>query len=160
MDQRACLRRQETLGHRQVARDHAGIGDQTPERDGGGQAGEDGKHREEGHACSDQAEMAVAHPQPDRHDEIPDLTQLPHARSILRKSLWCNLKRQARRGMVVANRRTPMTYIPRDDRYDRMIYNRCGRSGLKLPAISLGLWHNFGHDTPHATKAGDLPRGL
>jgi L-glyceraldehyde 3-phosphate reductase len=45
-----------------------------------------------------------------------------------------------------------MTYSPRDDRYDRMIYNRCGQSGLKLPAISLGLWHNFGHDTPHATK--------
>ena len=33
-----------------------------------------------------------------------------------------------------------------------MIYNRCGRSGLKLPAISLGLWHNFGDDTPHQTK--------
>ena len=45
-----------------------------------------------------------------------------------------------------------MTYIPAADRYGRMIYNRCGRSGLKLPAISLGLWHNFGHDTPHATK--------
>ncbi|MFN3925700.1 MAG: aldo/keto reductase, partial [Pseudarthrobacter sp.] len=45
-----------------------------------------------------------------------------------------------------------MPYIPAADRYDRMIYNRCGRSGLKLPAISLGLWHNFGHDTPHATK--------
>jgi L-glyceraldehyde 3-phosphate reductase len=45
-----------------------------------------------------------------------------------------------------------MTYTPRDDRYDGMIYNRCGRSGLQLPAISLGLWHNFGHDTPHATK--------
>ena len=33
---------------------------------------------------------------------------------------------------------------PADDRYDTMTYNRCGRSGLKLPAISLGLWHNFG----------------
>lgn len=43
-------------------------------------------------------------------------------------------------------------YTPRADRYERMVYNRCGRSGLKLPAISLGLWHNFGHDTPHATK--------
>ena len=43
-------------------------------------------------------------------------------------------------------------YTPRADRYERMAYNRCGRSGLKLPAISLGLWHNFGHDTPHATK--------
>ncbi len=45
-----------------------------------------------------------------------------------------------------------MTYTPRDDRYDRMTYRRSGRSGLQLPAISLGLWHNFGHDTPHATK--------
>ncbi|SMB80131.1 L-glyceraldehyde 3-phosphate reductase [Deinococcus hopiensis] len=35
-------------------------------------------------------------------------------------------------------------YAARDDRYDSMIYRRCGRSGLKLPAISLGLWHNFG----------------
>ena len=37
-------------------------------------------------------------------------------------------------------------------RYDQMQYRRCGKSGLKLPAISIGLWHNFGHDTPHATK--------
>jgi L-glyceraldehyde 3-phosphate reductase len=37
-------------------------------------------------------------------------------------------------------------------RYDRMTYRRCGRSGLMLPAISLGLWHNFGHDTPHDVK--------
>jgi L-glyceraldehyde 3-phosphate reductase len=45
-----------------------------------------------------------------------------------------------------------MTYTAREDRYDRMIYRRCGASGLMLPAISLGLWHNFGHDTPHETK--------
>ncbi len=37
-----------------------------------------------------------------------------------------------------------MTYLPSDTRYDTMRYNRCGNSGLKLPAISLGLWHNFG----------------
>lgn len=43
-------------------------------------------------------------------------------------------------------------WLPRGDRYDRMIYRRCGRSGLMLPAISLGLWHNFGDDTPDATK--------
>jgi L-glyceraldehyde 3-phosphate reductase len=43
-----------------------------------------------------------------------------------------------------------MTYSPADDRYERMIYTRCGRSGLLLPAISLGLWHNFGHDKPAA----------
>ena len=43
-------------------------------------------------------------------------------------------------------------YTAAADRYGRMEYRRCGRSGLKLPAISLGLWHNFGHDTPHDTK--------
>ena len=37
-----------------------------------------------------------------------------------------------------------MDYQPADSRYAAMRYNRCGRSGLKLPAISLGLWHNFG----------------
>jgi L-glyceraldehyde 3-phosphate reductase len=37
-----------------------------------------------------------------------------------------------------------MIYNPSQTRYDSMHYNRCGRSGLKLPAISLGLWHNFG----------------
>jgi L-glyceraldehyde 3-phosphate reductase len=37
-----------------------------------------------------------------------------------------------------------MTYIPSENRYQEMIYNRCGKRGLKLPAISLGLWHNFG----------------
>lgn len=39
-------------------------------------------------------------------------------------------------------------YIPREERYQDMIYRRCGHSGLKLPAISLGLWHNFGAITP------------
>jgi L-glyceraldehyde 3-phosphate reductase len=36
------------------------------------------------------------------------------------------------------------SYIPQKNRYDAMHYNRCGQSGLKLPAVSLGLWHNFG----------------
>jgi L-glyceraldehyde 3-phosphate reductase len=39
-----------------------------------------------------------------------------------------------------------MTYVPVDERYERMTYRRSGRSGLLLPAISLGLWHNFGDD--------------
>jgi len=40
-----------------------------------------------------------------------------------------------------------MNYSAKDDRYDKMPYNRCGKSGLRLPAVSLGLWHNFGtHD--------------
>lgn len=45
-----------------------------------------------------------------------------------------------------------MSYIPAADRYEKMIYRRCGNSGVKLPAVSLGLWHNFGHDMPHETK--------
>lgn len=43
-------------------------------------------------------------------------------------------------------------YRAAEDRYDTMVYRRCGASGLKLPAVSLGLWHNFGHDFPHQTK--------
>jgi len=43
-------------------------------------------------------------------------------------------------------------WTPAPDRYDSMSYRRTGRSGLKLPAISLGLWHNFGGDTPHELK--------
>jgi len=38
-----------------------------------------------------------------------------------------------------------MHYLPSTARYQSMTYRRCGRSGLKLPAVSLGLWHNFGH---------------
>jgi L-glyceraldehyde 3-phosphate reductase len=41
-----------------------------------------------------------------------------------------------------------MTYVPAEGRYERMTYRRSGRSGLQLPAISLGLWNNFGHDRP------------
>jgi L-glyceraldehyde 3-phosphate reductase len=37
-----------------------------------------------------------------------------------------------------------MTYLPSESRYKKMKYNRCGKSGLKLPAISLGLWNNWG----------------
>ncbi|WP_299808654.1 L-glyceraldehyde 3-phosphate reductase [uncultured Roseibium sp.] len=45
-----------------------------------------------------------------------------------------------------------MTWTAAQTRYDKMEYRRCGNSGLKLPAISLGLWHNFGDDTPHERK--------
>jgi len=44
-----------------------------------------------------------------------------------------------------------MTYQPSSKRYDSMVYRRCGNSGLKLPALSFGLWHNFGHDVPEST---------
>ncbi|WP_136066342.1 L-glyceraldehyde 3-phosphate reductase [Modicisalibacter radicis] len=50
-----------------------------------------------------------------------------------------------------------MSYTPVDSRYERMIYNRCGRSGLKLPALSLGLWHNFGENA-HDDNAREICR--
>ena len=37
-----------------------------------------------------------------------------------------------------------MSYLASPQRYDTMVYNPCGESGLRLPAVSLGLWHNFG----------------
>lgn len=40
-------------------------------------------------------------------------------------------------------------YIADENRYGKMIYNRCGESGLKLPVFSLGLWHNFGDQANH-----------
>ncbi|MEM9522785.1 MAG: L-glyceraldehyde 3-phosphate reductase [Pseudomonadota bacterium] len=46
----------------------------------------------------------------------------------------------------------PSPYRPAPDRYEKMIYRRCGRSGLRLPAVSLGLWHNFGDDALHEVK--------
>lgn len=45
-----------------------------------------------------------------------------------------------------------MNWKPAAHRYEKMKYNYCGKSGLKLPAISLGLWHNFGDDVAHSTK--------
>jgi L-glyceraldehyde 3-phosphate reductase len=53
-----------------------------------------------------------------------------------------------------------MPYAAAEDRYDRIAYRRCGRSGLKLPAISLGLWHNFGDDMPLETQQAILRRAF
>jgi L-glyceraldehyde 3-phosphate reductase len=53
-----------------------------------------------------------------------------------------------------------VTYAPADDRYDQMPYRRTGRWGLKLPAISLGLWHNFGDDRPMDTQRAILRRAF
>ena len=47
-------------------------------------------------------------------------------------------------------------YQPSDQRYDEMTYTRCGNSGLKLPRLSIGLWHNFGSITPFGTQQAIL----
>lgn len=57
--------------------------------------------------------------------------------------------------MILSPEDTSPRYRPAPSRYDAMIYRRLGRSGLKLPAVSLGLWHNFGDDT-----SDDLKRDL
>ncbi len=51
-------------------------------------------------------------------------------------------------------------YDPSPDRYDSVAYRRCGRSGLLLPPISLGLWHNFGDDRPVDTQRAILRRAF
>jgi len=53
-----------------------------------------------------------------------------------------------------------MTYQADSDRYDSMPHRRCGRSGVHLPAVSLGLWHNFGPDRPVATQRAVLRRAF
>ena len=54
----------------------------------------------------------------------------------------------------------PVSYVAADGRYEEMIYRRCGASGLKLPAISLGLWQNFGHERPVETSRAILRRAF
>jgi L-glyceraldehyde 3-phosphate reductase len=53
-----------------------------------------------------------------------------------------------------------MSYAALPERYDRMQYNRVGRSGLKLPALSLGLWHNFGHERTYDTQRAIVRRAF
>ena len=53
-----------------------------------------------------------------------------------------------------------MTYLAADDRYDGRHYRRCGRSGLKLPEVSLGLWQNFGDGSPLDTQRAILRRAF
>ncbi len=53
-----------------------------------------------------------------------------------------------------------VTYLAAQDRYDSMTYRRCGRSGLKLPALSLGLWQNFGDERPIETQRAVIRRAF
>ena len=53
-----------------------------------------------------------------------------------------------------------MTYRAAPNRYDSMTYRRCGRSGIRLPALSLGLWHNFGDERPLDTQRAILRRAF
>jgi L-glyceraldehyde 3-phosphate reductase len=52
------------------------------------------------------------------------------------------------------------SYVPAEDRYQSMTYRRCGRSGIRLPAVSLGLWQNFGGDRPLDTQRAIVHRAF
>jgi L-glyceraldehyde 3-phosphate reductase len=62
--------------------------------------------------------------------------------------------------MAFNSKLAPSRYVPADERYGEMIYRRCGRGGLRLPAISLGLWQNFGDDRPLANSRAILRRAF
>jgi L-glyceraldehyde 3-phosphate reductase len=53
-----------------------------------------------------------------------------------------------------------MTYTAAPDRYERIPYRRCGRSGIQLPEVSLGLWHNFGDGRPIDTQRAIIRRAF
>ena len=82
------------------------------------------------------------------------LTELPagHGASV-------NDRRLPRRPRAIAQT-VGVTYVAAAGRYDRMTYRRCGRSGIVLPAISLGLWQNFGHDRPLDTSRAIVRRAF
>jgi L-glyceraldehyde 3-phosphate reductase len=53
-----------------------------------------------------------------------------------------------------------MSYLPAADRYEKMAYRRCGKSGLELPGVSLGMWQNFGGDRPLETSRAIIRRAF
>ena len=53
-----------------------------------------------------------------------------------------------------------MTYVPAADRYEKMAFRRCGRSGIQLPGVSLGLWQNFGDNRPLETSRAIMRRAF
>ncbi len=63
-------------------------------------------------------------------------------------------------GTVVGWQTAGMTYVAAAGRYEQIAYRRCGRSGLKLPEISLGLWQNFGEDRPAGLQRAIIRRAF
>src|SRR5205807_5296776 len=84
----------------------------------------------------------------------------PHGRS----PALCPLRAHRRRAPCLAHKAaatiTHMVDLEGQRRYSRMTYRRTGRSGLKLPAMSLGLWQNFGHDRPFEVQRAIVRRAF
>src|SRR5947209_1303005 len=83
--------------------------------------------------------------------------------AVRRSATVCGLQPQEpwdTRAMPFDAELAPTHYVPAADRYDSMQYRRCGRSGLSLPAVSLGLWQNFGDDFPIQSSRAILRRAF
>jgi L-glyceraldehyde 3-phosphate reductase len=63
-------------------------------------------------------------------------------------------------GLIALNEEETVAYEAASDRYEKMVYRRTGRSGLLLPAVSVGLWHNFGDGRPLETQRAILRRAF
>lgn len=70
---------------------------------------------------------------------------------MVTQSVYCENNKKVKQdfkeflSMKIRDVHTPGFYAASEDRYDKMLFRRCGKSGILLPAISIGLWHNFGH---------------
>ena len=73
---------------------------------------------------------------------------------------WCEGRISLTYTADAQGRWTSLAYTAAGNRYEQMPYRRCGRSGVRLPEVSLGLWHNFGDEQPVATQRAILRRAF
>src|SRR6185436_11774951 len=98
------------------------------------------------------ASRRAANGQPQQRHEPHERAHLLSGNGTRRRSAFGGCDRSSEpQPFNKALERWAMGDVPKEDRYERMQYRRSGRSGLELPAISLGLWHNFGKDQPFET---------
>ncbi len=93
-----------------------------------------------------------------RHERLGDLETHAAAEAAAgEREIWHarSVRLRARYSLVLS-----MSHVAADDRYERMPYRRCGRSGLLLPPVSLGLWHNFGEAHPFETARAIVRRAF
>ena len=83
------------------------------------------------------------------------------ADALVERDVWERVQvRLAANPVSASGRIAAMTYVAAADRYEQIPYRRCGRSGIELPAISLGLWQNFGDDRPLTTQRAIIRRAF
>ena len=96
-----------------------------------------------------------------RRRAVAPRTQIEPADALLPPPTSCrDASGDGRECASLVDRVRRMSYTAADDRYDVQPYRRCGRSGLQLPAVSLGFWHNFGDDKPLETQRAIMRRAF